>query len=69
MNQVEELNLAIRTVHERAGKAAPVFPEVPAPPSREDLASFPPGYNILGQEVVLAGEGGWIQEAPPGVGL
>ena len=69
VNQVEELNMAIRTVREKEGKAAPEFPEVPAPPSREELAAFPPGYNVLGQEVALAGAGGWIQEAPPGVGL
>ena len=69
VNQVEELNMAIRMVREKEGKAAPEFPEVPAPPSLEELAAFPPGYNVLGQEVALAGAGGWIQEAPPGVGL
>ena len=60
VNQIEELNLAIRMAYMKAGKAPPAFPEVPAPPSREDLVSFPAGYNVLGRELVLAGEGGWI---------
>ena len=69
VNQVEELNMAIRMVREKEGKPAPEFPEIPAPPTHEELAAFPPGYNVLGQEIALAGAGGWIQEAPPGVGL
>merc|ERR1712105_19611 len=69
VNQLEELNMAIRTVREKEGKPAPEFPEVPAAPTHEELANFPRGYNVLGQEVALAGTGGWIQEAPPGVGL
>ena len=47
LNQVEELNMAIRTVWEKEGKGAPDFPEVPAPPSREDLAAFPPATTFL----------------------
>ena len=69
VNQLEELNMAIRAVREKEGKPAPEFPEVPAAPTHEELAGFPRGYNVLGQEVALAGTGGWIQEAPPGVGL
>ena len=69
VNQIEELNLAIRTAFQKAGKPPPVFPEVPAPPSLEEQASFPPGYNVLGQELVYAGEGGWLEAAPPGVGV
>ena len=61
--------MAIRAVREKEGKPAPEFPEVPAAPTHEELAGFPRGYNVLGQEVALAGAGGWIQEAPPGVGL
>ena len=69
VNQLEELNMAIRAVREKEGKPAPEFPEVPAAPTHEELANFPRGFNVLGQEVALAGQGGWIQEAPPGVGL
>ena len=61
--------MAIRMVREKEGKPVPEFPEIPAPPTPEELAGFPSGYNVLGQEIALAGAGGWIREAPPGVGL